>query len=166
MPRMLYCGLQDTSGGDCVATVRVQMPEVRQKDGKNRERLGPASEKVSALRRQSGATAVRSGDPVQRFGLVRDGLRGKIERAGKRIVGFVVEREVREIDKPDKKDSPRKSPAQKKVPQRKVQQRKEREAAERKNSCPELHRAIKVSSSSDNFGTAHPIPCFAAPARR
>ncbi len=64
------------------------MPEVRQKDGKNRERVGAAPEKVSALQRQSRAAAVRSSDSVQRVGLVRDGLRGKIKRAGQRVIGF------------------------------------------------------------------------------
>src|SRR6266478_10258778 len=93
MPRMLYCGLQDTSGGDCIATVRVPMSEVRQKDGKNRKRVGPAPEKVSALRRKSRTPAVRSGDSVQRVGLVCDRLCGKIER----VVGLVVGRQVRQV---------------------------------------------------------------------
>src|ERR1700739_2114021 len=97
MERMLYCGLQDTSGGNGIATVRVSMREVRQKDGKNRRCRGAAPEKVPALRGERRAAAVRSRDSVQRVRLVCDRLCGKIKRAGKRFVGFVVEREGRQI---------------------------------------------------------------------
>src|SRR5258707_14704039 len=72
---------------NCIATVRVQVLEVRQKDGKNRKRFGSVPEKVSALRWQGGEGAIGAGDSVQRVGMVRDGLRRKIECKGKWLVG-------------------------------------------------------------------------------
>src|SRR5258708_33555112 len=99
MPRMLYFGVHriittqglyaclrqagtnpETRGGLSSATVRVSMPEVREENRKNRKRGGPASEEVSALRRESRTAAIRPGHPIQGLWLVRDGLRGQIER--------------------------------------------------------------------------------------
>src|SRR5712692_1621080 len=92
MPRMLYCGLHKTFGGNSSASVRVQVPEVRKEDGKDRERCGTAPEKVSSLRWKNGTSAVGAGHSIQRIGLVCDGLRGKIERQRRhergRVIGF------------------------------------------------------------------------------
>jgi len=65
------------------------MCEVRKKDGKDRNCFGTAPEKVSSLRWQSGAAAVRTGDPIQGIGLVCDGLCRKIEREGWRNFGLI-----------------------------------------------------------------------------
>src|ERR1700732_609671 len=100
---MLYFSTPHHFKETLCASVRVQMPEMRPEDGKNRKHGRSAPEKVPALRRQSRSVVLRPRDPVQGLRLVRHGLwrkkvrqrrwerrqaRGGIERFGKGFQGF------------------------------------------------------------------------------
>src|SRR5579859_6066250 len=75
---MLYFFVWSGNGGSRCATVRIQVPEARAPHGQNREGRRTAPEEMPALRRQRGASDHRSGNSVQRVGLVRYGLRREI----------------------------------------------------------------------------------------
>src|ERR1700676_4571718 len=79
--RMVYSAIPHEKKESVCAFVRVQMPEMRPQDGKNREYEWPAFEEVPALRRQSGSDVLRARDSIQRLRLVRNRLRReKVQR--------------------------------------------------------------------------------------
>jgi len=110
------------------------------KCGKKTEKIesvsGPHLKNCPHLRRQSRAAAVRSSDSVQRFGVVCNGLRGKISKsaagtAGHRILPRVRSRQVRKADKPEKKD-----------PSAKESSTKESGSKERKETKPASKKIV------------------------
>src|ERR1700688_1044971 len=64
--RMVYSAIPHEKRESVCAFVRVQMPEMRPEDGKNRKYEWPAFEEVPALRRQSGSAVLRARDSIQR----------------------------------------------------------------------------------------------------
>src|ERR1700676_647925 len=91
--RMVYSAIPHEKKESVCAFVRVQMPEMRPQDGKNRKYEWPAFEEVPALRRQSGSAVFRARDSIQRLGMVRDGLRRqKVRRFRERGKGGRIQR--------------------------------------------------------------------------